>query len=561
VARPLRYGFEEIVLLIVKPYPFFIFCSVYLASTAAADQGRVCGSQVLAHYRQTHPQEAAKPLAPTLQEPDEIIVGTPLEFVDIFSGGLLIPATCRYVGEHSYIFVQDSRWDENGGPVDQSHVDGLGRVFDRTTPTDPEQGIFQLSTEAFGAVPDVDGRERIFIVILNINRANVVGFFDPGVATHPDLALRRDTVYLDEFAVRRQTFLARGTLAHEFQHLIHWGHDPDEELWVNEGLSGYAEQVAGYPEADPAAVPAFLARPDSDLTLWQDTPYNYGSTFLFMAFLAERYGGDYIRRLVSEQRNGIFGIEAAFTSAGLEQNFSGAWGEWSVGNMVAADPFYGYDALQGRRVQNIPVERLPLEPAEGVVGSQWGTFNILFRTPGNIAVDFSGDESGQFRVWSYAMRGGQGVLEKMPLDALNQGRAEVAGVDSLALIIGLTSPLGGDFTISAQEFVLTAIDASDTGPDATRLEALYPNPFNGSALIPFALAHYSKVELSVYNTLGQRVRILDKGLYGAGQYRLEWDGRDDAGAVAASGLYIVQLNIVEQKAGQTRFKRRLSLVK
>ena len=275
-------------------------------------------------YRQLEMLAATKILTPT-QTSEPITVGTPLEFVNVFNGGALVPATCYYVGEHAYIFVQDSYWDENGGPVDQSHIDRLKRAFDFSTPADSQRGIYELGIEAFGPVPDVDGDERIFIVILDIQRANVVGFFDQGVATQANPAWRRDAVYLDEYFVRRQAVLAHATLAHEFQHLIHWGQDPDEESWINEGLSGYAERVAGYPEADAAAVEAFLTQPDNNLTRWEGAAVNYGSTYLFMAFLAERYGAAYIRRLVGELRNGIFGIEAAFTGIGIEQNFLGSF--------------------------------------------------------------------------------------------------------------------------------------------------------------------------------------------------------------------------------------------
>ena len=58
--------------------------------------------------------------------------------------------------------------------------------------------------------------------------------------------LRRDTVYLDASKLAFSAYLAHATLAHEFQHLIHWGRDSDEEAWIDEGLSGYAEESGGF---------------------------------------------------------------------------------------------------------------------------------------------------------------------------------------------------------------------------------------------------------------------------------------------------------------------------
>ena len=167
------------------------------------------------------------------------------------------PAICRYVGEHCYVFVESVQWDANGGPVLQVDVDFVGELFDYAVPSNARRGIYDLASEAFGEPADVDGDERVFILLVDLGNANpdrpdLAGFFDRRVAEHPDPRLRRDTVYLDAATVRRRRYLAGGTLAHEFQHLIHWAHDQDEEAWVEEGLSGYAEELAGYPDADPA---------------------------------------------------------------------------------------------------------------------------------------------------------------------------------------------------------------------------------------------------------------------------------------------------------------------
>ncbi|MCX6835109.1 MAG: hypothetical protein NTW07_08250, partial [candidate division Zixibacteria bacterium] len=63
----------------------------------------------------------------------------------------------------------------------------------------------------------------------------------------------------------------------------------------------------------------------------------------------------------------------------------------------------------------------------------------------------------------------------------------------------------------------------------------YPNPFNPSTEIDYTIPSSSSVELTVYNSLGQRVAVLDEGYRAAGSYRVTWDGRDFTGARAASG--------------------------
>ncbi|MYA23061.1 MAG: T9SS type A sorting domain-containing protein [Gemmatimonadetes bacterium] len=65
----------------------------------------------------------------------------------------------------------------------------------------------------------------------------------------------------------------------------------------------------------------------------------------------------------------------------------------------------------------------------------------------------------------------------------------------------------------------------------------FPMPFNAEVTIPFALAEAGPVRLTVYNLMGQQVRVLADSWVAAGAHRVRWDGRTDAGADAASGVY------------------------
>ena len=530
-----------------------------LVSVVGRVEGRVCGTRYLKQHREQLALPALKPLA-SQQEIGEIEVGTQLNFL-VSGDAFLQSATCQLVGEHCYIFIEDSQWDANGGSIFQRDVKALGELFDRSTPADPERGIYELEVEAFGTPADVDGNERIFILILDIADPVLIGFFDSRVATWPDSLLRRDTIYLDSQAVISHQYLARGTLAHEFQHLIHWGHDEDEEIWVDEGFAGYAEELTGFPEADPQMVPRFLAQPDINLTIW---PFDsaaavphYGATFLFASFLVERYGIELIRQVVAEPRNGTFGIDEAFKKKGQVQNFSGAWAQWIVANYASDDDLHGYRALNGRRALTFPSPELPFEEIEGVINREWGALNIAFRTPGNIAVEFTGEEVGRYRVQGYAMRGATGEVVEMELDEGNRGRMEVPGVDSLVVTVGRSSRQGSAFKLSAKEYEITAVgEEAGRLPQKVSLGSVYPNPFNGYALIPYSLPAAAELELSLYNSLGQRIRVLRQGMHEPGRFQVRWDGRDDAGNAMGSGTYITALQV-----GERRLVRRMSLVK
>jgi peroxiredoxin len=78
-------------------------------------------------------------------------------------------------------------------------------------------------------------------------------------------------------------------------------------------------------------------------------------------------------------------------------------------------------------------------------------------------------------------------------------------------------------------------------PSAFRLEQNYPNPFNPSTNIAFRLGERARVELSVYNLAGNRVRELVDGFRGPGDYTVVWDGGDDSGRRVPSGIYFYRL--------------------
>jgi len=88
------------------------------------------------------------------------------------------------------------------------------------------------------------------------------------------------------------------------------------------------------------------------------------------------------------------------------------------------------------------------------------------------------------------------------------------------------------------------------------LKQNYPNPFNPETHILYSLSRKSMVKLSVYNTLGRKVRTLFQGEQGTGLYPMTWDGKDDAGLSMNSGVYVCRL-----EAGQFAISKKMILVR
>jgi hypothetical protein len=83
-------------------------------------------------------------------------------------------------------------------------------------------------------------------------------------------------------------------------------------------------------------------------------------------------------------------------------------------------------------------------------------------------------------------------------------------------------------------------------PEDFVLEQNYPNPFNSTTVIGYHLPRASCVEMAIYNASGQRVRLLVDEVVAAGHHQVTWDGGDDLGHQAASGLYFCRMRAGDQ---------------
>ena len=83
--------------------------------------------------------------------------------------------------------------------------------------------------------------------------------------------------------------------------------------------------------------------------------------------------------------------------------------------------------------------------------------------------------------------------------------------------------------------------AETSVPRSIKLNQNYPNPFNPTTVISYSIHKTTKVQLAVYNVLGQKIRTLFNDMQEQGIYKVIWDGNDDVGKAVASGIYFYRL--------------------
>ncbi|MDX9977423.1 MAG: PKD domain-containing protein [Candidatus Cloacimonadales bacterium] len=78
-------------------------------------------------------------------------------------------------------------------------------------------------------------------------------------------------------------------------------------------------------------------------------------------------------------------------------------------------------------------------------------------------------------------------------------------------------------------------------PPITAISNPYPNPFRGKTLMNFQVNEPGMVKICVYNVKGQRVRTLMDKYSENAYHHIVWDGYDDKGKKASSGIYTMQV--------------------
>ncbi|UCE24136.1 MAG: T9SS type A sorting domain-containing protein [Candidatus Zixiibacteriota bacterium] len=115
-----------------------------------------------------------------------------------------------------------------------------------------------------------------------------------------------------------------------------------------------------------------------------------------------------------------------------------------------------------------------------------------------------------------------------------------------------------------REVLNADIDVKIPGPkdeltastDKLAIKQVYPNPFNPSATIRYALPERAHVKVDIYNILGQRVARLVDQTQPAGLHSVVWDGTDESGNAASTGVYFCRV-----MAGDKQENRKMVLLK
>jgi hypothetical protein len=328
-----------------------------------------------------------------------------------------ITAKLIYKTDNLYFF------SENGVEVDLQQVKQISDNF--------QNHIYPTDREFFGSewTPGVDGDPHIYVLFARGLGSTVGGYYSSG-DEYSHLA-RADSNEKEMFFVNADNqvlgdpFLDM-TLAHEFQHMIHWYHDRNEETWMNEGSSMLAQLLNGG-DGDGNDY-AFVADPDLQLNTWSgggagaNSPH-YGAGFLFMAYFLDRFGNETTKALVADAANGMQAVDDVLKAKNVTDPLTkkpitsvDVFADWIIANYlgdssVGDGRFAYHDYSDAPRVEE-PTDSFSNCPIdESATVSQFAADYYEISCTGDVTLSFTGSQqvqvipatpySGRYAFWSH----------------------------------------------------------------------------------------------------------------------------------------------------------------
>ena len=326
-----------------------------------------------------------------------------------------VSARLTYATDHVYFWVED------GVDVGQADVEALVDEF--------EQKSYPTDREFFGSewTPGVDGDPHLYILFARGLGSSIAGYYASTDEYSPlahEYSNGHEMFYLMAENLDLGDEFTSGVLAHEFQHMIHWYQDRNEESWMNEGFSEVATFLNGF---DVGGFDAeYATHPDLTLTYWPsnsiDTNAHYGQAFLLLGYFLDRFGADATKALAADDSNGLDSIDQTLAALEARDPQTGepiraddVFADWATALLVqdpsVGDGRYSFESYKGAPEPTVAetVSQCPGSSGPRSI-SQYGVDYIRVDCEGDYTLSFDGDTlvpvlpaepaSGSYAFWS-----------------------------------------------------------------------------------------------------------------------------------------------------------------
>jgi len=373
-----------------------------------------------------------------------------------------------------------------------------------------------------GSAPDVTD-----FLILDIkdgipSGASVGGFFSPVDQTTDDASNEMNILYIDDAAVNN-TFSIISTLAHEFQHLIHYGRKRPSVTLFNEGCSEEASILNGYSDRHDAL---YANQTNIEFFRWtydksQPTEIlkDYTRAMTFVHYLSEQYGTQFLYEFLGTQRDSMARIDEALNKIGRgDMNWRETFKNFAVAMFTlkqedAPDPKYGFKyPLTGTRAKTSLFSGGSFPAENSVPLESYGIAYYRYEGPGaGLKVNFSGERD--FTVMAILYRNTTETPEVRELTPGTEHLLSIYSASYARIVLAVVNLSDQKQTVNwTASLVTLGVDDPTAAADAgLQLAEVAPNPVTGAATIRFTTGTSDPVSLRVYDENGALVRTLLDG--------------------------------------------------
>jgi hypothetical protein len=322
-----------------------------------------------------------------------------------------VPSTCQSVGTHCYIFVEDAIWNSK---VTIDNINSIKEAFDNKTPANSSKGIYETVVGAYGNPPNVDGDDKIIILVLDIkdgydgSGGYVAGYFHSvNEITHTNSNMA-EIYYLDADPADLSTEYGldnvMGTTAHEFQHMIHFNYHngsdgkPSQLTFLNEACSMASEVVCGYEIRNQTSYNNEFNHYLFDWRDGDDVLTDYARAAKYMTYFYDQFGTDFLGKFVQSSKIGVYGIDDALSklSTHTDLRFTETLLNWFLANEISditVAPEWGYKTPNVTKVNPLNNTN-PNYTSPSISLQIMGSDYVTYSAGENLAITFDDNDQG-----------------------------------------------------------------------------------------------------------------------------------------------------------------------
>lgn len=465
-----------------------------------------------------------------------------------------ITAALVYLGKRARIWVDTT----DRKRIKTATVAALAKGLDSVTVAasrNPAKSIIENDEEVFGKAPannfDPDSPEVTDFLLTDIKDqltgAFVAGFFSPWDQTTNPGSNKMNLLYIDSregLGTQNSSAIYEvlNTMAHEFQHLIHYNTNNASNVVFNEGCSEVASILNGYQNRQNTGyllntnVPMFKWNYDDGTLILRD----YERAMTFVHYMHEQCGEQFITALTHTKTDNMDRVADALRQIGDSRKWEDLFCSWVAANYAGnfTQP-YGYrDRLSTATPTSHGTFNAPFEPTGSIIVQQHAAAYLVYNNPGAVKVKFNASQPMKVMAMLYSSVGGSTKL--VEIWQLDNNMEYTIGTYAKynKIVFGVANLAFNAQTVKWDiSSVTLGADEENSVSGGLSISAVTPNPTNGPAAIRFTVPVSGTVSAALYDMRGALVRTIAEGeSFTAGEHELNvaTDG-------LAAGTYIVRL--------------------